>query len=51
MSFIDICIINDCIKNMIEKNGKIECDYMLFEKRKNYSTPDLYINFFHLIEI
>lgn len=44
MSFIDNSIINDCMRNMIEKNGKIENDYSLFEKRKIYSVPDLYIN-------
>ena len=44
MSLIDNMVIHNCMKNMIEKNGKIESDFDIFEKRKIYSVPDLYIN-------
>ena len=32
------------MKNMIEKEGKIEEDFNVFQKRKIYSVPDLHIN-------
>ena len=44
LTLIDSKIIKNCMKNMIEKNGKIEEDYNMFQKRKIYSVPDLYIN-------
>ena len=44
LTLIDSEIIKNCMKNMIEKNEKIEEDYNMFQKRKIYSVPDLYIN-------
>jgi hypothetical protein len=44
MTILDYETINNCMKNMIEREGKIEEDYMTFQKRKIYSVPDLYIN-------
>ena len=43
-TLIDYNIVQRCMKNMIEKYGKIEEDFDIFQKRKIYSTPDLYIN-------
>ena len=36
--------INECMINMIEKEGKIEEDYYIFQKKKLYTVPDMYIN-------
>lgn len=44
LSLINYEIIQNCMKNMIEKNDKIEDDFNMFQKRKIYSVPDLYIN-------
>ena len=44
ISLIDNEIVQNCMKNMIENNGIIEEDYNIFQKRKIYSVPDLYIN-------
>ena len=44
ITLIDYEIINNCMKNMIEKEGKIEEDFNVFQKRKIYSVPDLHIN-------
>jgi hypothetical protein len=44
LTLIDNEIINYCMKNMIEKEEKIEEDFNTFQKRKIYSVPDLYIN-------
>ena len=44
ISLINYEIIKNCMKNMIDKNGKIEDDFNMFQKRRIYSVPDLYIN-------
>ena len=44
ISAINYEIIQNCMKNMIDKHGKIEEDFIMFQKRKIYSVPDLYIN-------
>ena len=36
--------IEECIRNMIEKEGKIEEDYYIYQKKKIYTVPDIYIN-------
>ena len=36
--------VQKCMKYMIEKYGKIEEDFEIFQKKKIYTTPDLYIN-------
>ena len=36
--------IKECMINMIEKEGKIEEDYYIFQKKKLYTVPDMYIN-------
>ena len=32
------------MRNMIEKEGKIEEDYYIYQKKKIYTVPDIYIN-------
>ena len=44
ISFINNEVIQNCMKGMIDLNGKIEEDFSTFDKRKIYSVPDLYIN-------
>ena len=36
--------IEECMQDMIDKKGKIEEDFYLFQKKKIYTTPDMYIN-------
>ena len=36
--------IEECMKNMIEKEGKVENDFYTFQKRKLYTVPEIYIN-------
>lgn len=36
--------IKECMTNMIEKEGKIEDDFYIFQKKKLYSVPDIHIN-------
>ena len=36
--------VENCMKNMIEKDGKIEEDFYIFQKKKLYTVPDMYIN-------
>ena len=36
--------IQECMQNMIDKEGKIEEDYITFQKKKLYTVPDLFIN-------
>ena len=36
--------IEECMQNMIDKEGKIEEDFNIFQKKKIYSVPDMYIN-------
>ena len=36
--------IQECMKNMIEREGKIEEDFLIFQKKKLYTVPDMYIN-------
>ena len=36
--------IENCMKNMIERDGKIEEDFYIFQKKKIYTVPDMYIN-------
>ena len=36
--------IEECMQNMIDKEGKIEEDFYIFQKKKIYTVPDMYIN-------
>ena len=36
--------IKECMQDMIDKKGKIEEDFYMFQKKKIYTTPDMYIN-------